>query len=53
MRRWRAMAEEHRYAKIAYAIEAGIKIIEKYYEKSDNSGANIVCLCRSFHFLGA
>jgi hypothetical protein len=47
MRKWRAMAENPRYAKIAYAIEAGIKIIEKYYDKSDNAGANIVSLCES------
>jgi hypothetical protein len=31
MRKWQAMGKDPRYAKIVYAIEAGIKIIEKYY----------------------
>ena len=42
---WRTLADSPEMEPIADAIREGIKQLEKYYNKTDNSVANIVGIC--------
>jgi hypothetical protein len=43
--KWTAMRNDLRFLPVREALSAGIRTLEKYYDKTDNSPANIVCLC--------
>jgi hypothetical protein len=46
MSKWQGMQNNPCFACIHDALDAGLATLEKYYNKTDKSPANIVCLCR-------
>jgi hypothetical protein len=45
IRKWHTLSQNTRMAPLKSAYEAGILMLEKYYNKTENSAANIVSLC--------
>ena len=51
MARWCAFAEADEMAVLQPAIYMGIKSLEKYYNKSDNSPVHIISMCEQANIL--
>lgn len=47
MMRWRSLSEREDMKPLHRALNAGIQHLEKYYNLTDNSAANIVNVCTS------
>ena len=46
--KWEHMAKQPKYIRVCEGIEKGLHILNKYYQATDKTTANIVCLGKCF-----